>query len=60
MIRRQIYAALAVVGDTLLYDLGSDMRTIKRRIVSLEADTRVLEGIVHDGPIRTTYVRREA
>ena len=45
--------------DTLVYELGPDMGTIKRRIVSLEGDTLVLEGIVHDGPTRTTYVRRE-
>ena len=46
-------------GDTLVYDLGPDLGTIRRRIVSLDEDGLVLESSVQGALTLTTY-RRQA
>ena len=45
-------------GDTLTYDLGEGMGTIRHRIVSLEGDVLVLERVRPGETTTTTYHRK--
>ena len=47
-----------VGGNTLQYDLGPERGVVERRIVSLEADTLVLESTAGGQTTRATYTRR--
>jgi hypothetical protein len=48
-----------ISGDTLIYDLGPELGTIRRKIISLDGDMLVLEDIVHGETSRTTYIKQE-
>jgi len=46
-----------VDGDTLVYDLGPGVGEVRRRIVSLKDNKLVLEDLLEDQGVRTTYER---
>ena len=52
------YHAASLAGDTLVYDLGSDIGIIRRHIISLAGDTLVLQTLWPGATSRTIYVRR--
>jgi hypothetical protein len=44
-------------GNVLVYDLGTGMGIIERRIIDLEANRLTLESTLDNQTVRTTYVR---